>query len=358
MNIIALFAGEKRPLGACEIYRVTMPLSSLCKTRGHRVSWIFLSDYTEYAQQTQYRSVIQDFKWYNIWVFPRLYVENEYQAEMIDYIFTVIKMYGGKVIYETDDDYTNRYRVVHNGDIKSVLRGVNAITVTTPYLADTMKEYAGKPVYSLPNCVDKETWGTPRSERHESFAGKVVIALTGSPTHKNDWQILQNVLPRIAEREDVVILNAGYNPEYLAGMPNTIYMPPVNYNTYVELIRSSDIVLCPVDPKDGFNMGKSDIKAVEGMAATRMLNGRPAGAAVIATNNPVYRLSVQHERNGLLVGHTENEWYNAINRLLINPELRERLQYGAHDWVWAHRDIDKVASQWDRVYRKVLASRS
>lgn len=358
MNIIALFAGQQRPLGACEIYRVTMPLASLAKQRGRHVSWVFLSDYTAHAQQTQYRSVVEDFKRYKIWIFPRLYVENEYQAEMIDYIFTVIKMYGGKVIYETDDDYTNRYRKVHDGDIQSVLRGVNAITVTTPYLADTMKEYARKPVYSLPNCVDRETWGTERSQRQDALKNKVVIALTGSPTHENDWRVLQNVLPRIAEREDVVILNGGYHPEYLANMPNTIYLPPVDYNTYVEVIRSADIVLCPVDPSDKFNMGKSDLKAVEGMGATRQLNGQSAGAAVIATNNPVYRLSVKDGVNGLLVGHTENEWYNAINRLLINPGLRWQLQYNAHEWVWRHRDVDKVASQWDRVYRKVLSSRS
>ncbi len=112
------------------------------------------------------------------------------------------------------------------------------------------------------------------------------------------------------------LLLGGFHPPYFAGLQGIEYIPPVDYTTYSQIIRGCDIVLAPLDPTDEFNNHKSPIKAVEGMGASRYLDGREAGAAVIATKGTVYSPAIQDGKTGLLIEQTEETWYNAIELLI------------------------------------------
>jgi glycosyltransferase involved in cell wall biosynthesis len=193
------------------------------------------------------------------------------------------------------------------------------------------------------------------TNRHDG----VTIGLSGSTTHYHDWKVLKDVLPQILSNDygfPVRLMLTGFHPDYFRELPDTDYIDALPYQQYVEMVRASDIVLAPVDPEDAFNYSKSPLKALEGMGATRYISTDvPAGAAVIATDTVTYNTAIKAGKTGLLVKHTPEMWYNAIDSLLRNELLRTQLQLSAHAWVWKHNDISKRWLDWQSAYRQILS---
>lgn len=353
-NVIAIFSGNSRQLGACEIYRASLPLHFLGQSNKWQTAWTWFDELRDKGGEALY-NLIQA---YDVFVFPRMQVKGEDGLFWTQDFFETIRGMGKKVVYEVDDDYTNKYRHVTDAHSVKVAGLADAITVTTPYLKKLMESETGRPAHVLPNCVAPDQWFSGKGNvRKPEYKDKIVIGLTGSPTHEKDWKVLETVIPKIvSEYNNVLFVNMGYTPDYLTGLPNTKYLPALDYSLYCQIIRGCDIILAPVDPTDGFNLGKSPIKAVEGMAATREVERRNAGAAVIATKNPIYSLAVQHGKSGLLVDHTPDEWEHAIRELIEDSSKRKLLQFQGNHYARKAYDISKEWTRWDRVYRTILES--
>ncbi len=293
----------------------------------------------------------------DLFVFPRMRIIGDEAIQSVSEFFGIIQQMGKKIIYEVDDDYTNEHRYVGAGDAIAIAKRADAITVTTPYLAEVMNTRTKKKAYVLPNCFAPDDWlrGNGPTRRPE-YEGKIMIGLTGSPSHEEDWKVLTTIMPSILrDYPNVMLLNMGHQPEYLQGLDGAIYIKTLPYEQYCAIIRGVDIILAPVDPSDGFNLGKSPLKATEGQAARRLLpNGQFGGAAVIATNYPIYQLAVEDHKTGLLVNQTPDQWDTAIRTLIENTELRQRLQVEGHRFVQRRFDMSKQWREWDRVYSKIL----
>lgn len=355
-RVLCIHSGKREESGACEIYRVTTPLYYLNKQPGWLADWVsFLQLYEVYELNPteQYFNDLIDS--YDLFIWARTYIRDSEDAfESAAYVVNKMRKHGKKIVYEVDDDLTNVYRYTTAGDMKHFASWMDAITVTTPYLANTMQQISKRPVFVLPNMLDPAIW------KHESAVKLdreyIRIALTGSKTHVHDWKVLSGVLQNIAkDYPNVRIMLGAYHPEYLRDIPNVELVPPLPYQYYVDLIKNSDIVLAPIDPTDKFNLGKSPIKAIEGMGAARMIEeGRLGGAAVIATNNEVYRLAITHEENGLLVDQTAESWDKAIRRLLNDAVLRKKLQINGFNFVWQKYNLASGWHMWAKTYRKIF----
>lgn len=348
-RVCCLYTGLPHEPGGCEIYRVQLPFMYLTHRYNWLTQWLYLGDIQEDYNARGNAAVIELVQSFDLFVFPRMVIyKDEHHAEMMKTFFTIIHDMGKYIVYEIDDDYTNQYRDVTDGDIFTPSKWADAVTVTTPFLAQTMRQVSKRPVYVLPNCITGLAfWERQKIQRIPEMQDKVLIALTGSPTHYEDWKPVAPALRRVLnEIPNAYLLVMGFIPDYLEGLPNTTYFPPKNYDTYTQIINNCDIVLCPVDPDDGFNMSKSEIKAVEGMAA---------GAAVIATNNPVYRLAVKTGKNGLTVEQTPEAWYNGLSSLLLNPSYRMELAASGQNWAKRNRDIAERCEDWAKAYSKILS---
>lgn len=351
-SVAILYGGKIRPPGACEIYRGNMPLYFLGQ-HGWWVTWDFLvrklwdalGDFDTWLQFIDQHDVI---------VLARLYLPDG-KIDQVQDFFDIIRKMGKKVVYETDDDYSNDYRAVIPGDAMSVAKACDALTVTQPYLAENILARIGPmPTFSLPNMLDPMVWKQGTVPRKVS-ADTLVIGLSGSTTHERDWRVLETVLPAIIEKHPTVRFSiAGYHPDYLQGLENVEYLFGFPYVQYAEYVRQCDIVLAPVDPDDGFNLGKSPIKAVEGMGAARLVQNRFGGAAVIATDNPIYRQAVTSGKDGLLVDFTPSAWFDAIDQLITEPTYRQEMQVAAYKTAWKKWDISKGWTLWNEAYRKII----
>jgi len=344
-------APSARP-GGCEIYRGNLPMHFL-KEEGHwDTAWEYFANVYGSFMKHGLGFLAELFKRYQIFIFPRMFIpahqHDEVLAAILQY-FDMIHSFGGLVVWETDDDYTNTHRQVIDGDIDSLLPFVDAVTVTTPQLRDLIGSLTDAPTYVLPNMLPP-TWR--QINNHERLSDKLVIGLSGSTTHYNDWLVLEPVVEHLLKDfgDQILFVCAGFLPDYLKDYDVT-FIPGLPYDQYTELIKCFDIVLAPVDPQDQFNNYKSPIKALEGMGALRMVDGQRMGAAVIASDNSVYRLAIEQERNGLLVEHTSAAWYDAIAYLVTHR--RERLQYqrNGYRWVWKNHDISKTWRLWQTAYR-------
>lgn len=96
-----------------------------------------------------------------------------------------------------------------------------------------------------------------------------------------------------------------------------------------------DIGLCPLR-WDEFTAGKSDIKAVEYTIS---------GAAVVASNHPVYSRNWVHGETALLCG-SDREMIDAVERLMRDENLRSRLVENARQYVREERNIEKHVDEW------------
>jgi glycosyltransferase involved in cell wall biosynthesis len=353
-KVLAMFLGKKRALGGCEIYRTTMPFYYLQAKHPHwTASWGFYEEMWLEAQKDIYywNRIVKE---YDIFVFPRVFFKDEKEAENFQQLVDNCHKANKRVVYEVDDDMTNEDRHVVDGDAISVAKTCDAITVTTPYLAQLMESRTGKKAYVLPNMVAPELWFEKPKPR-EWMADKLVIGLTGSATHKADWEVLKDVMPKIVENDKVHFLVMGYHPDYFDDLPNTSHFPGVDYSRYAHIIRSCDLILAPVN-NDPFNLGKSSVKIIEGMGARRSVAPHnDGGAACLASNHPIYQPAIQHEKTGLLVDHTPEAWQSALERVIHDDPFRNSLQVNGHAWVQKTHDISKKSAMWGNAYSAILA---
>jgi glycosyltransferase involved in cell wall biosynthesis len=109
----------------------------------------------------------------------------------------------------------------------------------------------------------------------------------------------------------------------------------------VQQLQAIDIGVYPL-PFDDWVGGKSGLKAIQ-----YMMLGLPCVATDVGTTP----LIIRHDDNGLLV-RTEEQWLDALRRLLDDPALRRRLGEQARRDAVANYSVKAVAAD----YRRVLAS--
>jgi glycosyltransferase involved in cell wall biosynthesis len=326
-RVLALTPEEER-IGAVTLYRITGPLSYLMD-RGYPVAWM---DWNQARQRAIANpgSIGQ----YDVVITART---ADWQGLTVAF-FARLRAMGKVVVYETDDDYTNEYRKVINGDAIAVAKQATIMTTSTPELRAQMLKHTGpKPTYVLRNCIDFALWDSTPTRR---IVPGTTIGLVGTKTHEADWRQVSDALHRIGEeRDDVNFVLGGYRPDYLADLPRLYYSEPVIYTEYPNLCAQIDIGLCPLVADDPFNISKSAIKALEYWAA---------GAAVVASGGPVYSRVMDSDRGFL--AKTDSDWYTAITTLLDDPARRKAMAGAGRTWTWRNRNMAYNCEFWWDVY--------
>lgn len=349
ISVIAFIRSvEQMGISAINYYRAWSPLTTLGK-QDRRFK-------TRVLDQTILKKVVtagmgNTLLGHSLYVVSRLFAGRTGRKEFIQ----AIRDHGGSVIFDTDDDLTDEYRDLGRGeDFVGILQDTDAVTVSTPHLAKRLALHAGRKPWVLPNHVDVD-WFAQSSMAASRKTDNVTVGFIGTASHYHDWQYPVKALRQLAKKySNVILVAAGYTPDYLVDLPNLVELKPVPYILYPSLMRQFDIVCCALDASDEFNKSKSAIKALEAMAAARPLNGRGAigGAVPVCTKMPVYRRAVQHRHNGLLVDN--DEWYDALEMLVRKTKLRHGLAMTGHKWVRKNRDIATGYKLWADAYLDIM----
>lgn len=346
MKTVLGLIGNKSALGAVEVYRISMPFKYLNKHKAARCGWMPMRE----AAKRMARNGVRDITGHDVIVMHKKLSHDEDAGKFID----SLRSHGATIVYETDDDYSGEYRrgeVTGKGTWKPLIHKADAVTVTTEHLAQMVRDDGAEEVHVIPNAIDYD-WFTAVSESAlDLFQDELTIMLAGTRTHAEDWRVLSEVIPDItADYDHVKFLAATVRSYYPYLEDKVMWIRPCEYGKYPALLRQADILLAPLVPDDRFNWSKTPIKAIEGWCAKRSLSKtRQGGCAIIATDCPVYRGTVQNRHNGLLVDHTPEAWDGALRLLIEDWRLRQKVQrFGLKD---AQRfDIAERWVDWQRAY--------
>ncbi|CAE6923669.1 hypothetical protein R69927_06711 [Paraburkholderia domus] len=179
--------------------------------------------------------------------------------------------------------------------------------------------------------------GLPTAEEHPN---EIRIGFAGSITRADDFVEILPALTRIRDKYSHVTLTFfGYCPPELANSERVTHVQQVaNYEEFIKLKASYalDIGLAPM-AASAANLYKTNNKYREYGAL---------GIAGIYTNTSPYLESVVDGETGLLVSHTVEGWYEALERLVVDNELRRRIAKAAQEDVKHNYAQSEVANQW------------
>ena len=349
MKILFIIPNEKK-IGGCEAYRMMYPARAL-EMLGVHCDVVSTQEIAS-AIENKLNPLLE----YDLVQFQRINVRSEEESRMLRVALTAMRAHGVAVVVDYDDDYTNEFRNVREGDFPDFSM-YNAVTVSTDYLAGRMEKLGARTI-KFKNLIVPELMDSSRYFR--SIKG-LSVGLTGSKSHETDWPPAERaILELIDEGLPITAFVSGYVPESLKKKKNVVTLRDlvpganrddffVDLNSYGGLHANIDILLCPVNPDDKFNWSKSNLKAIEGFASRRNVNGKNGGSCVIATGGslPVYKDAVIHEKTGLLIEnhHSVEEWKHAIRKVAMNVEYRNKLQIAGYQLCMKRFDVTKLVKE-------------
>lgn len=174
----------------------------------------------------------------------------------------------------------------------------------------------------------------------------VKIGYMGGLTHDEDLHLLTTVFSRLAEKfgGNLEFVFWGTQPlENLSAQTNAQFFPEVPaYPAFADAFTQAqaDIWVAPLQD-NFFNRCKSAIKFWEYSAI---------GGTGIFSRVPPYQKVVRSGENGLLAGSDE-EWYQAVEYLIQNPDARYRLGQQAHQDLMEHGLLSAHLWEWENIFR-------
>lgn len=261
---------------------------------------------------------------------------------------------GKPVIYETDDllievPVTNPHQGLADNSkpyILGLVSQATAVTVSTEEMKRALTPYH-RQIHVLPNLLDDRLWNVPMQAKPSG--SPVVIGYAGTPDHKADLRLLEDVLERIAAKygNRVAFRFMGCDTERIKQLPgfSSITFDP-GYANYAHTIRKAgiDIGLVPLED-NRFNRCKSNVKWLEYSAC---------GIAGVYADLPPYRSCVKDGETGLLVaGYDVDAWVAAIESLIDNPDRRHAMALAARTEVLANYTLKSRGHLFLDTWRRI-----
>jgi len=289
-----------------------------------------------------------------------------------------LRQMGKKIVFDNDDTFKLHrghpfYKIneIENADekmtkinkrIDDFISSADLVTTTTKTLANEYRELNDN-VAILPNCVNPEDWSEPKRNEGE----KIRIGLSGSTAYSTDFEVIQDYIRELDDRNDVQFVLFGlaspkervdnpkacamYEDEYKFwdSLRNKEHMAWVPMHQYFDTLNNLelDLLLIPRQ-ENNFNRCKSNVKFLE------------AAMCEIPVVASAFKNGPYEELDGV-IGHkvyngekgSEN-WKVVVDALIADKKLRRKMGRNAREYVLKNYDIKDHAHKWEEAYNKLL----
>jgi glycosyltransferase involved in cell wall biosynthesis len=248
-----------------------------------------------------------------------------------------------KVIFSFDDaiyaghqdtpteKYSWIYKLKYGSGVNEVLVRSAHVIVGSRMLAEHAYQFNPR-VSIIPTVVDLEryTYQPPRSEN-----GMLTVGWVGSRSTSPYLLEIEPALRRLSETHPGKIRFRLYgHPDRKLNLPNVESLP-FSLSTEIKNILSLDIGIMPM-PDNAWTRGKCAFKAIQYMALGVPVVTSPVGMATEV---------VQRNVNGFWA-QTSEEWFEALNHLVQDAELRRRFAEEGRKTVESHYSLQVWAPRF------------
>lgn len=280
-------------------------------------------------------------------------IQRHFPAEFTERTLKAIIKLGVPIAYDLDDNFLDiptfhpyynelKKRIPY---IKWILKEADIITVSTSIMKEAVNKYTSRPVYIQPNLVSWDLFYAQPRIRNNQFN----FLISGTPTHKRDWDIIEDALSKILS-----IYEKGVGVIFYGGLPEKfLHHPSVkslnfqeNYKSYAEFLRELNVhvALIPLE-NTTFNKCKSNIKWLEYSAA---------GILGIFSNIEPYSTTISNGETGLLVENTTDAWFRGMEEVIKNQQANSAMIKNAQHKVQNEYAVDKLSAQYIATFSDVL----
>ena len=263
-----------------------------------------------YLKRTRdlFRLPFYDGVYIHLWVTP-------FGFPVFEFLFWLMNK---KIVYDIDDMVFIDHKSVANRII-SPLKGrkkmmylmgkAKHVIVCTPFLKE-IADKKNKNVTDISSTINTETY---RMVNEYSNSKNLVVGWSGSHSTSKYLKLLETVFEKLKSKYNFNILVIGdasfsFNKVECEALPWT-------EATEVPNLQRIDIGVYPLPIKDTWVLGKSGLKALQYMAL-----GIPTVASAVGANFRVIEDGV----SGYLA-ETEDQWFDRIEGLLNDAQLRKRI---------------------------------
>jgi glycosyltransferase involved in cell wall biosynthesis len=261
---------------------------------------------------------------------------------------------NSKLVFSFDDAVHLGHQDVGNHKYPLVYKlkygpGINAILTECTHViagSQTLANHAlqfNPHVTVIPTVVDLERYpiGPPRRPD-----GAITIGWVGSRSTSPYLLELESVLQRLSRAHPGKLRFRLYgDAKRHLDLPRSESFP-FRLATEIEDLRSLDIGLMPI-PDNGWTRGKCAFKAIQYMALGIPVVASPVGMAAEV---------VKHNVNGFLA-RTAEEWFAALDKLVREADLRERLGASGRATVEERYSLQRWGPVFARLLRDVVECR-
>lgn len=285
----------------------------------------------------------------------------------VEHLITAYRKHGCPVIFDIDDfvfdaeainllRFTKSLADGERCNIKNMMYGIrksmqlcDAVTVSTFPLKEQV-EKLGLNAYVLPNSVGRSELDLAERIATEAVANSgdpEVVRIgyfSGTKTHEEDFRVCAEALQRLLKRYDQIRLVVVGHLDIPAGIAafgdKVIQKPLMPHADMLRELAEVDINIAPLEPNNVFTTCKSELKIFEAA-----LFGKPTVASPTST----FIATIEHGKTGLFAS-TPDEWYAALESLVVDNVLRARIGAAARNEIVPRFEISTAVSEAKIIY--------
>ena len=347
------------------LHRSEIPTRALMK-RGHQVKQVAIG--------VKFQDELMD--WCDVVIFGRAYNQTyDPVSSMKEF-----KKRGKKVIYDLDDDYWNvpkdnpsfKVSTAFKDQYEGMIKEADVVITPSPVLAKKFRKHFKKKVFICPNGIDFDSGQMYQyNERPHNPDGLIKIGYMGAASHWKDLQLIGEVVVKLAEKYDFLFVIYGMIGEPLEASvyhadkmlqlnlqpeKNPYYTELINFYKQLQKIRmwhipfmppelhpktlascDFDIGIAPLEDTK-FNNAKSNVKYYEYAAV---------GTVCLASDVKPYSEECPYRAK-----NTFKDWYNKLEKLIVDEKFRKEMLKKQQDWVKKNRSTDAIGLVWEMALQR------